>query len=127
MRGWIHWIVLVVVFGLGTVLLGWWTVPLAAAAWGVIVGRGAWGGAAAAALTAWAILLIDKALAGPLTLLAGKLAGIFGLPGLVMFVLTLAFPAVVAAAAAETASVLREIAASRRAATVPKEVERSPR
>lgn len=119
MKRWIHWIVLVVVFALGTAFLGWWTVPLVAAFCGAIVGRGAWGWAAAAATTAWALLLVENALTGPLTELASTLAGIFGLPGWAMIVLTLAFPAVIAAAAAELASVLRGFAPSRRAASEP--------
>lgn len=111
----ISWIVLVVAFGAATLLLGWWTVPVVGGAWGLLVERrGAWWVAAGAAAIAWAVLLAFS-VAGGLGTLIGQLGGSLRLPGLIIAILTLIFPAVLGGSAAELFAVVRTaIVASRR-------------
>jgi hypothetical protein len=85
-------------FGIGTWVLGWWAVPLFAAAAGVIA-RHAPGQAAAAgiaAAVAWGGLLVWSALRGSVLSFAAQAGGAMGVSGLVLIVLTIVFPALVA-------------------------------
>jgi hypothetical protein len=106
MRMWVSWSVLILVLVLATAALGWWTVPLAAAVWGVIYAseRRVWLSAAAAAAVAWALLLVVTALGGRVLALADKLGGAFGLPGIVIILLTLLLPAALAGSASGLAA-----------------------
>jgi hypothetical protein len=94
---------------LGTIGLGWWTVPLLGAAWGASRPevRGLAVSAALAGALAWGVLLAEAALGGPVGELAGTLGGIFGLPGFLVILLTLVFPAFLAGSAAALAATLR--------------------
>jgi hypothetical protein len=81
-----------------TWLLGWWGVALAAAIIGVVFrqqGGGGWRVAVAAAL-AWGALLVLDAATGPLGQLSTTLGGVMRVPGSVLVLLTLAFPALLA-------------------------------
>ena len=121
MRTFIVWLVLVEATALSTAALGWWTVPVVAAIWGLAssAARGVWWKAALAAAAAWGLLLIVTATQGPVGLLAAKLGGLFGLPALAMIMLTLLFPALLAGSAAELAAMLREALLSRRSGGSP--------
>ena len=102
------WLLLVAAFGLATALLGWWTVPVLGALWGLAATGGRlWLGAALAAAAAWAVLLTLTALAGPVGELAVKLGGVMGVPGVFLVLLTLLFPALLAGSAAELAASAR--------------------
>jgi len=96
---------------LGTIGLGWWTVPLLGAAWGASgpINRRLATSAALAGALAWALLLAGSAFGGPVGQLAGTLGGIFRLPGFIVILLTLLFPALLAGSAAALAAALREI------------------
>lgn len=96
---------------LGTIGLGWWTVPLLGAAWGASrpFNRGLAVSAALAGALAWAVLLAEATLGGPVGELAGNLGGIFGLPGSIVILFTLLFPALLAGSAAALAVRLRRI------------------
>jgi hypothetical protein len=92
-----------------TWLIGWWGVLLAAVAAGAATHsrRGsAWRIALGAAL-AWALLLLLDARAGALGTLSRALAGVIGVPALVLVLSTLAFPAVLAWSAATLAIAVR--------------------
>lgn len=94
--------VLALVVAGATWWIGWWTVPLVAAGWGAAA-RGEGYPVTASAVGAalgWVLLLALRATAGPVGELSRKLGGIMGVPGWVPLLLTLALPAIVAAAAA---------------------------
>lgn len=96
------WVVLTASMTITTIVLGWWSVPVLGGIWGIfraLPGRAALE-AGLAAMLAWAALLVMTALEGPVWYLAGTLGGIFQLPGPLMLLLTIVFPAVLAAAAA---------------------------
>ncbi|MGD2154282.1 MAG: hypothetical protein PVG79_13510 [Gemmatimonadales bacterium] len=109
MNRYIAWTVLLVAFVLGTAFLAWWTVPMVAGVWGgvTVQTRKPWRSAALAAAIAWAILLAVNATRGPLFELAHLLGGIFGLPGPVVVLLALIFPALLAWSAAGLVSALQ--------------------
>ncbi len=89
--------------------IGWWTVPLVAAAWGAAA-RGEGYPVATSAVGAalgWVLLLALRATAGPVGELSRKLGGIMGVPGWVPLLLTLALPAIAAAAAAALVGALQ--------------------
>ncbi len=99
-----------------TWLVGWWAVPLVAAFVGslVYVREGvAWRMALAGAV-AWALLLIVNATTGRLSVAATTLGGVLRVPGVVLVLITLAFPALLAWSAATVAIAVRRLEAARR-------------
>ncbi len=91
-----------------TAALGWWTVPALAGVWGFAFPQ-AWRPGRTAALAAgfaWALLLSVRAWQGPVAELAGALGQTFGLPGLALIALTVAFPASLAWSGATLTSTL---------------------
>jgi hypothetical protein len=106
MKRWVPWSALVVVLAVATAALGWWTVLVVAAVWGVIYAseRRVWLSAAGAAAVAWALLLVVTALGGRVLALADKLGGALGLPGILIILLTLLLPAALAGSAAGLAA-----------------------
>jgi len=104
----VRWIALVSALAVATAFLGWWSVPLLGGLWGLFRSpRSAALEAGSAAAAAWAALLGFTALQGPVWYLAGTLGGIFRLPGPVVLLLTLVYPAVLAGAAAALVAALR--------------------
>jgi hypothetical protein len=90
----------------GTVLLGWWVVPLIGAGRGVARRPGSWP-ALEAGLSAglgWGVLLGWVATRGPLWRLAGDVGGLFGLPPAGLIGITLLFGGLLAGSAAALAS-----------------------
>jgi len=86
---------------LGTWWLGWWAVPVLGAAWGVA--RYAAFPTATAAVAgglAWAGLLALGALTGPVGALSRTVGGVLGAPGWVPLLITILFPAALAACSA---------------------------
>jgi hypothetical protein len=86
----------------GTVLGGWWTVPLLAAAWVRVLpsGRRPVRTTAMGATLGWAILLAWNARYGPIATLATSVSAVLELPKWGFLAVTLAFPALLAGAAA---------------------------
>lgn len=98
-----------------TWLLGWLGVLLAALIVGFVFhreGGGGWRIALAAAL-AWGALLVVDAVAGPFGALSAMLGGVLRLPGAVLVLLTLAFPAALAWSAATVVAEVRRMRATR--------------
>jgi hypothetical protein len=97
-------------------LLGWWGVLLAASIVGYVFFREGGGGwrVALAAAVAWGSLLAIDAAAGPFGTVARTLAGVLRLPGLVLVLLTLAFPALLAWSAATVVAGACQLVAARR-------------
>lgn len=95
-------------FGIGTWVLGWWAIPLFAAAAGVIARHAPRQAIAAgvAAAIAWSVLLAWSALHGSFWSFASQVGGAMGLSGVVLIVLTIVFPALVAWLAASLAQIL---------------------
>jgi hypothetical protein len=94
--------VLAAAMGLATWWIGWWTVPVVGAAWG-LARRGEGFPAATAAVAAsaaWTLLLALQAAVGPVGELSRRLGGVLGAPGWVPLLATVAFPALLAGAAA---------------------------
>lgn len=92
-----------------TWLIGWWGVLLASLIVGFVFreeGGGGWRIALAAAL-AWALLLTVDAAAGPIGAVTHTLGGVMEMPGLVLVLLTLAFPAALAWSAATVMAGIR--------------------
>lgn len=88
-------------FAVATHALGWWTVPLIAAAWALadrapIVGRFT----ALCAAGGWGTLLLLDAAKGPVGNMAARLGGVMGVPAVLLYALTLLFPALLAWSAA---------------------------
>jgi hypothetical protein len=96
-------------FALGTLVLGWWAVPVLGAVWGLIgpskkhapllagVSAG-WG---------WVLLLLWAAWQGPLLTLAHRTAGVMSMGAASLLGITVAFSVVLAWAAAVVAAGLR--------------------
>jgi hypothetical protein len=89
----------------GTVIAGWWTVPVLAAVWVRVAprSRGAVRSCMLGAALGWGLLLGWTALEAPVDLLARRVGGVLELPGWGLFVATLLFPALLAGAAARVA------------------------
>jgi hypothetical protein len=89
----------------GSIIAGWWTVPVLAAVWVRVVPRlrGAVRSCMLGAALGWGLLLGRTALEGPVALLARRAGGVLELPGWGLLVATLLFPALLAGAAARAA------------------------
>jgi hypothetical protein len=99
-----------------TWLLGWWGVLLAAAIVGFVFHDHAGGGwrVGLAGALAWGVLLAVDALAGPFGVVSTTLGGVMRVPGVVLVIVTLVFPALLAWSAATVVAELRRIARARR-------------
>lgn len=102
---------LVAAFVVGTVWLGWWSVPLIAAAWGwnASAARRPALTAALAAGSSWAAVLgWDWTTSrGGASALAGMLGGVMRVPAAALVVVTVLYPALLAASAAQLALAAR--------------------
>jgi hypothetical protein len=99
-----------------TWLLGWWGVLLAALIVGFVFyaeGGGGWRIAVAAAL-AWGALLGVNASFGALDAVVATLGGVIGVPGVVLVLLTLIFPALLAWSGATSMAEVRRLMQRRR-------------
>lgn len=95
-------LLLALAFALGTVVLGWWAVPVIGLAWGVIDRSrpaAAWIAALAAGL-GWDGLLSWAGVEGPIGRLAAQVGSIMGIPGWGLVVATLLLPMLLAGTAA---------------------------
>jgi hypothetical protein len=101
---------LLVALALGTRLLGWWTVPVAGGAYGLLAATDRWPGltAAIAAAVVWIGELAFASMTGaPIGTFGRELAVSMQLPSWAMFIVTAAFPALLAGSAAVLAFALR--------------------
>lgn len=99
-RSCVRVLLLALAFVLATRVLGWWGVPLTALLWGALSPETDGGVAALGASLGWAFLLFRDHTFGPIGTLASDLSTLFHLPPLVLFALTLLFPAALAWSAA---------------------------
>lgn len=102
-------LVLGVLVVLGTAIAGWWSVALIGALWGLVAApatRPALAAAAGAGL-AWGMLLGWAALRGPVGRVAELTASVVGASAWVMLAATIAFPMMLAMAAATVAGTVR--------------------
>ena len=84
-------------FAVATFGLGWWTVPIIAALYALAsTNPNRARTAGLCALGGWATLLLLDAAKGPVGAMATRLGGVMGLPGVVLLLLTLIFPALLA-------------------------------
>lgn len=96
-------------FAIATVALGWWTVPVLGAAWGLAAGsdRRTMLTAGVCAALGWGALLALFALGAPIGDVASKVGAIMKVGGIGLIAVTLVFPALLAASAAGVTSALR--------------------
>ena len=100
-------------FAVATFGLGWWTVPVVAAAFALAstMRRPALFAALSAA-AGWGFLLLLDAAKGPVGSMGARLGGVMGVPALVLWSVTLLFPALLAWCAATLMPQLRSNAAT---------------
>ena len=102
MRTIVKAILIAELFAVATYALGWWTVPLIAAAWGFVSrDENVAPYTALCAMAGWATLLLLDAAKGPVANMAARLGGVMGIPSVLLYVLTLLFPALLAWSAAK--------------------------
>lgn len=101
MRVLLRIVLLAAVFAVATYAFSWWTVPILAAIWAVIAREtpAAARDAAVGAMVGWAALLAWAALTGPAWMLADQVGGVMKTPRVLLFAITLSFPALLAWAA----------------------------
>jgi hypothetical protein len=95
-------------FTIGTWVLGWWAIPLFAAVAGVLArhARSQAMAAGVAGTLAWGVLLAWTAAGGSVWLFASQVGGATGMSGVLLIILTLAFPALLGWLAAWLAQTL---------------------
>ncbi len=97
LRPFVKYLLLAELFAVTTFGLGWWSVPLVAAAWG-LVSRSTRKAlfAAFAALGGWTTLLLLDVARGPVSTMGSQLGGVMHLPAFGLYAFTLIFPALLA-------------------------------
>ena len=105
-------VLLATAFALATFVLGWWAVPVVAAAYAAISSaqRSSAVVSGIAAMLSWSALLAIDAARGPVGTLAAELAGILQLRPAGIYAVTIAYPGLLAISAA---IVVRAITARR--------------
>lgn len=100
---------LVALVAAGTMVLGWWCVPVLGLLYGGARGTGRWLPleAGIGAALGWAGVLAWSAPLGPLWQLAVRAGGVFGLPGWAFIAVTLIFAGLLAATAAHLGALAR--------------------
>ena len=110
MRGFLKVVLLAEAFAVATFGLGWWSVPLVAAVW-ALISRDSNRARIAAVCAAggWASLLALDIVKGPVLTMGNQLGTIMNLPPVVLYLLTLGFPALLAWSAAALVPSWRKI------------------
>ncbi len=100
---------LAVAIALGTLVMGWWTVPALGVIWGLIARERERPQVvvATAAAIGWALLILWMSAQGPTGAVARRVAGVLDVPPVTFFAMTVAYPTIVAWAAAVIATTLR--------------------
>jgi hypothetical protein len=101
MPRYVKYVLLAEAFAVATYGVGWWTVPVIAALWGMFSpdpNRAR--NAAISAAAGWATLLVLDFVRGPVWTMATQLGAVMSLPPIVLILLTLIFPALLAWCAA---------------------------
>lgn len=105
--GAVRLVVVTAAVGAGTIVLGWWTVPVIGALHGLVTpSRWRVPEAAIGAGAAWSLLLLWNATQGPVMQLANQVGRIFMVSGAVLIAGTVAFAMLLAASAAELTGAL---------------------
>jgi hypothetical protein len=104
-------IVLGIVMAALTWFIGWWGVLIVSLGWGLVAETHTNPArtAALAAVGAWSVLLLLTAMQGPVWTLAEMLSGIFGMPAVVLLVVTVLFPALLALSSAALVGELKRL------------------
>ena len=101
-------ILLAEAFAVATFAFGWWTVPVLAALYAIASSNPKRARAAGlCALAGWGTLLLLDFAKGPVAEMGHRLGGVMGVPSVVLYVLTLVFPALLAWSAAKIIPPLR--------------------
>ncbi len=109
---------LTVAFVAGTVMFGWWAIPVLGLLWGVWWESPIRSGLAAAtsAMVSWGVLLGWSATQGPIGALSAKVAGVMGIPSLGLFAVAIALAGVLAGSGAVFSGSVRWLPSARRGA-----------
>jgi hypothetical protein len=101
-------VLLATAFAVATFALGWWAVPLVAAAYAAITTaqRGSAIISGLAAMLGWGALLAITASRGPVGTLAAELGGVLQIRPIGVYAVTIAFPGLLAISAAVVARAL---------------------
>lgn len=104
-----RWAIIAATAALGTILFGWWAVPIIGALHGLVPGWSRWQTleAGAGAGLAWAALLAATATRGPVGGLSAKVGAVLGLPAPGLVGVTVLFAALLAGSAAMLTGGLR--------------------
>jgi hypothetical protein len=109
MRNFVKYLLLAEAFAVTTFGLGWWTVPIVAALWGIASSDSHRArNAAIAAAAGWATLLLIDVARGQVGVMGNQLGSLMSVPAPVLYLLTLLFPALLAWSAAAIVPGLRE-------------------
>ena len=101
-------ILLTGIMALGTILLGWWAVPVLGLIYGIWRGAGrAVAVAGGSAFGGWSLLMAWNWTAGPVWELSESLGAVMGLPGGALMLATALFPAMLASTAASVGAAVR--------------------
>ena len=101
MNPFVKYLLLAEGFAVTTYGAGWWSVPVVAALWGFFsADRHRARNAAVAAAGGWGTLLLLDVARGPVSTMGAQLGALMGVPSVVLYLLTLLFPALMAWAAA---------------------------
>jgi len=105
-------VLLATAFAIATFVLGWWAVPVVAAVYAAmsVAQRGSALLSGFAAMLGWGALLAITAARGPVGTLAAELGGVLNIKPVGVYVVTIAFPGLLAVSAAVVA---RAIASAR--------------
>lgn len=108
MRNLVKYVLLAEGFAVTTFAFGWWSVPIVAALWGLLsTERDAARTAAVCAAAGWATLLLLDVARGPVGTMGAQLGEVMRVPSVVLYLLTLIFPAALAWSAATIVPALR--------------------
>ncbi|MEO8576643.1 MAG: hypothetical protein ABI556_08090 [Gemmatimonadales bacterium] len=96
-------------FAVTTYGLGWWSVPVVAAIWAIVSSSPVRARVAAlCAAGGWATLLLLDMAKGPVLTMGTQLGAVMNLPSIVLYLLTLVFPALLAWTAATIVPSMRK-------------------
>ena len=109
MRNFVKYLLLAEAFAVTTFGIGWWSVPIVAALWG-LASRDSHRArnAAIAAAAGWATLLLIDIARGQVGVMAEQLGSLMSVPAPLLYFLTLLFPALIAWSAAAIVPGLRK-------------------
>jgi hypothetical protein len=127
LRTLVKFVLLAEAFAVGTFAVGWWSVPILAAAWALAAAPDAKPvrSATICATAGWCSLLLLDATRGPIGRVGTQLAGVMLVPFVALIVITLLYPALLALSASTVAAAFRSRFLAHRVAQAAAELDLS--